>query len=419
MQVPTRGGIDSYQPAIDLLAAWSTPRGVAPEVLHNESGAVVGLALTVEGAGPGPTWVFDACLDTAGFGDEDAWTHGPTSAVVEDGWLYGRGSADSKAAVAILCHLAVRLAAAAGQLHGRLVVLLDLDEHTGVFGGAKVFFAKERNVAAVMIAYPGVDHLVTGGRGLHRLKLDVFGQSAHSGSSKSSPNAIVKAAEIITELSKVNLPAADRSSNFPLPGKITVTAVTGGEGFSVNPDRCTLNVDVRTTPAFDGGLADAVANEIISHIDARWPDTAATVTEVVSSWQPYALPPESPLPAALLPSARLFGLHPVPKVAGPSNIGNYLAGLGIPATAGFGVDYVGLHATNERIRIESIPAVQATYHATALQLLGVSVAPSPTHGWLCALRLSRSFSETANFSAHRCGSVDGSGCNRLLGSQGE
>jgi len=31
------------------------------------------------------------------------------------------------------------------------------------------------------------------------------------------------------------------------------------------------------------------------------------------------------------------------KIAGPSNIGNYLAGLSIAATAGFGVDYVGLH----------------------------------------------------------------------------
>jgi succinyl-diaminopimelate desuccinylase len=53
----------------------------------------------------------------------------------------------------------------------------------------------------------------------------------------------------------------------------------------------------------------------------------------------------------------------------PSNIGNYLAGLGIPATAGFGVDHVGLHATDERIRLDTIPAVQAVYHAAMLALL--------------------------------------------------
>lgn len=52
-----------------------------------------------------------------------------------------------------------------------------------------------------------------------------------------------------------------------------------------------------------------------------------------------------------------------------SNIGNYLAGLNIPATAGFGVAYEGLHATNERIRLDTIPIVQATYHAAILNLL--------------------------------------------------
>ena len=47
----------------------------------------------------------------------------------------------------------------------------------------------------------------------------------------------------------------------------------------------------------------------------------------------------------------------------------HLAGLGIPATAGFGVHYQGLHGTDERIRLDSIPAVQAVYHQALLTLL--------------------------------------------------
>ncbi|HTR95251.1 MAG TPA: hypothetical protein VMI73_26260 [Trebonia sp.] len=57
------------------------------------------------------------------------------------------------------------------------------------------------------------------------------------------------------------------------------------------------------------------------------------------------------------------------KVTGPSNIGNYPARLGIPATAGFGVEYTGLYGTDERIRLDSIPAVQAAYHQALLTLL--------------------------------------------------
>ena len=57
------------------------------------------------------------------------------------------------------------------------------------------------------------------------------------------------------------------------------------------------------------------------------------------------------------------------KIAGPSNIGNYLAGLSIQATAGFGVEYEGLHGTDERIRIDSIPPIQAAYQQACLTLL--------------------------------------------------
>jgi succinyl-diaminopimelate desuccinylase len=57
------------------------------------------------------------------------------------------------------------------------------------------------------------------------------------------------------------------------------------------------------------------------------------------------------------------------RARGPSNIGNYLAGLGIPATAGFGVGYEGLHGTDERILLGTIPVVQAAYHQALVTLL--------------------------------------------------
>jgi hypothetical protein len=33
------------------------------------------------------------------------------------------------------------------------------------------------------------------------------------------------------------------------------------------------------------------------------------------------------------------------------------------------IDYIGLHATDERIRLDTIPTIQAPYHAAALTLL--------------------------------------------------
>jgi succinyl-diaminopimelate desuccinylase len=370
--IPSRGGVDPYEPVLHAIAEWLHQHSLTTTVLTDMTGAVVGIATEVRGAHPGPRWVLDACLDTAPFGDVRAWSHAPTSAVIANGWLYGRGSADSKSGAAIFCHIAARLAAIANHLHGTLVLLFDVDEHTGGFGGARRYFegpAAPSDVAGVIIGYPGLDKLVVGGRGVHRAKLHVHGVASHSGGSKTTPSAIEKASHLVRTLSVAELPDGS-STAFPLAGKLTVTAITGGEGYSVTPDLCTLNVDIRTTPTFDSEDATHVLEELTRQVDDAWPGTRPTLVQVDTRWPAYALSESSLLRAAILEAANAIGLDVKPKIAGPANIGNYLAGLGIPATAGFGVTYTGLHGTDERIRIDTIPIVQATYHHAALTLLG-------------------------------------------------
>jgi succinyl-diaminopimelate desuccinylase len=252
-----------------------------------------------------------------------------------------------------------------------VVLLLDVDEHTGAFGGARAFFDDPGapHVDGVMIGYPGPDHVVTGGRGVLRTRLHVHGVAGHSGSASSvTPSAIAKAAGLVTRLHDAKLPGPP-GPGFPLPARLTVTAISGGEGYSVVPDLCVVNVDVRLTPDFDSQAALKTVREAAAAADDDWPGTQPTYVEVTTSWPPYALPENSPLRTALLSAARDAGITARAKVAGPSNIGNYLAGLRIPATAGFGVVYEGLHGTDERIRIDSIAAVQAAYHQALLMLL--------------------------------------------------
>jgi succinyl-diaminopimelate desuccinylase len=263
----------------------------------------------------------------------------------------------------------VRLARTTSSLRGTLVLLFDADEHTGDFGGAQRYFeglGAPTDVAGVVIGYPGMDELVVGGRGVCRAKLTVYGRAAHSGSTSSAPNAVVKAADLVHALSTAELPVAGA---FPLPAKLTVTTIAGGESFSIVPDRCELSVDVRTTPTFDPGAAIAMMRNLIAEVDAGWPGTRTSNLDLVAAWPAYSLPEDAPLRAALLDAANAFGLDLPARVAGPSNIGNYLAGLGIPATAGFGVDYIGLHGTDERIRVDSIPVILAVHHAALLRLM--------------------------------------------------
>ena len=150
------------------MAAWLAGHGLACRA-DRADGAVVALTCEVSGGRPGPRYVLDACLDTAPFGDEAAWTYPPLSGEISGGWLHGRGSSDSKAGAAIFAHVAARLRDMGGGFGGSVVLLFDVDEHTGGFGGAKAYFegpgAPDR-VDGVMIGYPGTgscDHGRPGG----------------------------------------------------------------------------------------------------------------------------------------------------------------------------------------------------------------------------------------------------------------
>ncbi|NUP16422.1 MAG: M20/M25/M40 family metallo-hydrolase [Streptomyces sp.] len=369
---PSRAGIDDYGPVLGVLETWLTKREMPFRRLYGDEGGTVGLLVEITGSRPGPWWALDACVDTAPYGDETAWSFPPDCGEVVDGWLRGRGAADSKLAAAMFCGIAAELHGRADDLHGGLAVLLDVDEHTGGFGGARAYLAdaEAARPAGVMIGYPGLDEVVVGGRGLWRATIAVHAASGHSGSRATTPGAVSRAAHLVRLLEEAELPGAD--GEFPLPPKLTVTSCHGGQGFSVVPDLCELGVDIRTTPGFDAVDAERLVRGAVGELDVRVPVPRPTLITPVAAWPPYRLAGDRQPAAALLDAAAREGLTVRPKTAGPSNIGNLLAGEGIPATAGFGVRYAGLHGVDERACLADLPAVHAVYRRAVLGLLGSS-----------------------------------------------
>ena len=175
-------------------------------------------------------------------------------------------------------HVAVRHLLNSDQLAGSLVVLFDVDEHTGNFGGARAHFADlgaPVRLDRVMIGYPGPDQVVTGAPGVLRAVLDVHGLAGHSGPRTITPNAITKAAALVSSLAVAELPASG-GPDFPLPPRLTVTEISGGSGYSAVPDLCTLHVDVRLTPSFGAAAAESLLRAQVADVDASWPATRPT-----------------------------------------------------------------------------------------------------------------------------------------------
>ncbi|MGW6393326.1 M20 family metallopeptidase [Streptomyces sp. NPDC055103] len=368
---PSRGGTDDYGPVLNVLEEWLTAYTVPHRRLHDSGGALVGLLAEVAGDRPGPWWTLDACVDTAPYGDLTRWSFDPSSGQVRDGWLLGRGAADSKLAAAMYCHIAADLAARPHNFAGGLAVLLDVDEHTGNFGGARAYLADPyaARPAGVIIGYPGMDEVVVGGRGLWRAAISVHAPSGHSGSSRTVTGAITRASRLVSLLDAAELPGPDDASGFPLGPKLTVTAFHGGEGFSVTPDRVDINVDVRTTPSFDAYNAETLVRKAVAELDAELPAPVPTGVAEVASWPAFRLEEDEQPAAALLSVARAAGLDVRAKTAGPSNIGNLLAGHGIPATAGFGVPYEGLHGIDERASLAELPDIYGIHQRAVAGLL--------------------------------------------------
>jgi len=115
-----------------------------------------------------------------------------TTATVQGGWLGGPGAADCKTAVAIFSHIGVGIAARAEELAGSLTLLFDADEHTGRFGAVRSYVASAAPPDGVMIGYPGLDEILVGARWFWRARLQVSGQSGHSGSRPALPSPSVR-----------------------------------------------------------------------------------------------------------------------------------------------------------------------------------------------------------------------------------
>jgi succinyl-diaminopimelate desuccinylase len=220
-----------------------------------------------------------------------------------------------------------------------------------------------------MIGYPGNDRVIAGARGFYRATITVHGIGGHSGGRTSlTQNAVHKAALLVDEIDQATLPDSN-DPDFPLRPSIAATRIDGGSSFSMIPDTCAVDVDVRLTPQFTAADARALLADAIEQVDAARPGTAAAAMHEEETWPAYRLPPDSPVASALLAAAREHhDPHTELAVCGPSNIGNLFAAHGIPATCGFGASYRNLHAPNEAVELRTLASAFRVYRR-AIELL--------------------------------------------------
>lgn len=249
---PARGTDESAAAA--LVAEEMRGFGWDPVVEEVEPGRP-NVIVTVEGARPGPTLLFEGHTDVVTPGDLDDWTHDPFGAEVVDGRMYGRGSADMKSGLAAAIH-ATAAVTAGGDFPGRIVIAALCDEE-GRMIGAKSLVARGHveGVDAAICCEPEAGEVCTSQKGAVRLVVRARGVMAHGAMPQKGRNPLPVLAAVIAGVADLEAELQREHGEHEHLGwtYLTPTVLEGGELVQLNviPNHALLALDVRTIPGVD------------------------------------------------------------------------------------------------------------------------------------------------------------------------
>jgi succinyl-diaminopimelate desuccinylase len=243
------------------------------------------VSFTIDSGRPGPTLLLEGHSDVVSEGDPESWTRPPFSGEVEGRRLYGRGSCDMKAGVAINLLVARAFARHSADFHGKLKLCLVCDEE-GMMIGIKDFIRRGRadSVDACLVSEPEDNELCISMKGAIRAAVKVTGRMAHGAMPLLGINPSVHMARIILaieayEKAEKRRLGEDELLGWPSLTFTTVQAPPPGETaqFNVMPRDCLGYLDIRTVTGQDHEKIKADLRRILAEFAAADPDFKAKI----------------------------------------------------------------------------------------------------------------------------------------------
>lgn len=242
-----------------LLVAEDSPQ-------HSSSFPRVNVLGTRDGVAPGPGLHLNGHIDVVPPGD--GWSRDPFCPTLEEGRLYGCGSADMKCGLAAALFACEALRRARVPIRGSLQFSATVDEESGGFAGmawlARKGYLSRRTTDYVVIPEPlNVDRICLGHRGVYWFKVTAKGRSGHGSMPFLGVNAITQMARLVeafrTQLDpglasrRTALPVVPEAARRP---SINLNSIWGGQAehhlqTPCVPDRCQAVFDRRFLPEED------------------------------------------------------------------------------------------------------------------------------------------------------------------------
>jgi succinyl-diaminopimelate desuccinylase len=263
---PAEGG------ALTALENMLKPLGFAVDrPIFSEEGSADIENLYARLSGNGPHLMFAGHTDVVPVGDEAAWTHGPFSADISNGDMYGRGAVDMKGGIACFLAALARHFEKHGRPKGSVSFVITGDEEGPAVNGTVKLLewaaGKGEKWDAALVGEPTNpdaigDMIKIGRRGSLSGTLVVYGVQGHAAYPHLTENPV---RGMMTLLDALLHPGYDSGTKDFQPSNMEVTTVdVGNPAVNVIPARASAAFNIRFN---DSWTAETLQAEIHNRLD--------------------------------------------------------------------------------------------------------------------------------------------------------
>jgi succinyl-diaminopimelate desuccinylase len=363
-----------YSEISSFLQGTLTSFGMETRILEGSTGKknVFGL---VRGSGPGCALLLSGHMDVVPAGDIRNWTHDPFGAEIHDGWLWGRGAVDMKAALAAQIYAAKVVIDSGADLSSAFMLGCTVDDETAGAWGMK--YAVERGLTAIGWPRPSLHilgeandlNITTSFKGRLWLRISTRGKAAHGGQPDLGVNAIDQMVRLVHRLRSV------LKREHPLMGEDTMNLgiLQGGEKVNIVPESCTAHIDLRMCSPGTADEYERALRGVIEELKKEEPGLEVSEFEIYERRDPMEMSTSHPAIGVMKEGIRSVSRKEA-RFLGTLSAGDlyHTMKIGIPgAWIGPGNAQL-LHQVDERIQVSQIVEAAKIYALLILRFCGLS-----------------------------------------------
>ena len=351
--------------------------GMEPEIDEVLQGRE-NIILKIDSGKPGKTLMFEGHTDVVSEGDRSLWKHDPFGAEIEDGKIYGRGSCDMKAGVAVNLLTAKAILKSGIDFKGKIVLGILCDEEDLMLGVQD--FIKQGhadNIDACLVSEPEENQLCISMKGALRIKLTVHGKMAHGAMPLTGINPNTRLASIIMAFQEFEDYQKEQFGEDEYLGwpSVTFTVIQSPPPpeppqLNVMPGESVAYIDIRTIPGQNHKNIQTALGDILKELGNHDPDFNVTM-EYLADKPVVSMEKDEPIVKTAAKAYKdLTGKEPIYNGVPGATDGTYLRDLkGIPSLVnGPGPRHIP-HQTDEYVEIDELVEALQLYILTTYRFL--------------------------------------------------